>query len=252
MIVRLRAPEHFSGIGVKRPDFSQSVVAVSAFSSNLLFWWQSGYFEPAAELKPLLHTWSLAVEEQYYLLFPVLLTLALRPGKRWAATVFAGIALISLLAAQWGSVVDPTATFYLLPTRVWELLIGVLVAFHFSGDNRREPNILVSQFGGAIGLLLLAYAVFAFDKETPSPSLYTLLPTIGTALIILFATPQTFAGQLLGHKLFVGVGLISYSAYLWHQPILAFARHRSLSEPSQFLFGALALAAFVPAYLSWK
>jgi len=90
-------------------SFSQSMVAVSAFSSNLLFWWQSGYFEPAAELKPLLHTWSLAVEEQYYLLFPVLLTLVLRLGRRWAVTLFTAIALFSLAAAQWGSLVYPTA-----------------------------------------------------------------------------------------------------------------------------------------------
>ncbi len=233
-------------------SFSQSMVAVSAFSSNMLFWWQSGYFEPAAELKPLLHTWSLAVEEQYYLLFPVLLILMLRLGKRWAVTLFTGIAVLSLVAAQWGSLVDPTAAFYQLQTRVWELLIGVLVAFHSSTDNKHEPNILTREIGSAIGLLLLACAVFTFDKETPSPSLYTLIPTIGAALIILFADPQTLVGRLLGHKFLVGIGLISYSAYLWHQPILAFARHRGLGESSHLLFGALAISAFIPAYLSWK
>ena len=233
-------------------SFSQSLVAVSAFSSNLLFWWQSGYFEPAAELKPLLHTWSLAVEEQYYLLFPVLLILMLRLGRRWTMALLAALATLSLGAAQWGSIVDPTATFYLLPTRIWELLIGVLVAFHSSTDNRHDPNIVVSQLGSAIGLSLLAYAVLAFDKETPSPSLYTLVPTVGTALIILFTTSQTLVGKLLGHKLFVGVGLISYSAYLWHQPILAFARHRGLGEQSQFLLGALTIGALIPAYVSWR
>ncbi len=232
--------------------FSQSVAATSLFSSNILFWQQSGYFEPSAELKPLLHTWSLAVEEQYYVLFPLLLLLLLRLGKRWTIVALAAIAALSLAAAQWGSVVAPAATFYLLPTRAWELLIGVLVAFHASDDNGSSPNIVLCEFGSVIGLLLLAAAIFGFDKSTPSPSVYTLIPTIGTALIIVFATRQSSVGRLLGHKLLVGVGLMSYSAYLWHQPILAFARHRGLAEASQPLVGALAMAAFVPAYLSWK
>jgi peptidoglycan/LPS O-acetylase OafA/YrhL len=232
--------------------FSQSLVATSLFSSNILFWQQSGYFEPSAELKPLLHTWSLAVEEQYYVLFPLLLGLLLRLGKRWTIIALAGVALLSLAAAQWGSVVDPAATFYLLPTRAWELLIGVLIAFHASDDNGSSPNILLCEFSSVVGLSLLAVAVFGFDKVTPSPSVYTLVPTIGTALIIVFATPRTLVGRLLGHKLLVGVGLISYSAYLWHQPILAFARHRGLTEPGQLLLGALAMVAFVPAYLSWR
>ncbi len=233
-------------------SFSQSVVAVSAFASNILFWRTSGYFEPAAELKPLLHTWSLAVEEQYYLLFPFLLMLMLRLGKHWAVALLGALALLSLITAQWGSAVDPTATFYLLPTRMWELLIGVLVAFYLAADERRRHSSSIGEIGSAIGLLLLTYGVFMFDKDTPSPSFYILVPTIGTALIILFSTPQTLVGRLLGQKLVVGIGLISYSAYLWHQPILAFARQRGFNAPSQFLFCALAISAFVPAYLSWK
>lgn len=232
--------------------FAQSLAATSLFSSNILFWQQSGYFEPAAELKPLLHTWSLAVEEQYYVLFPILLMLLLRWGKRGAIASLAALALLSLAAAQWCSVVDPAATFYLLPTRAWELLMGVLVAFHASDDYGSSPNSVFCEFGGVVGLLLLAVAVFGFDKATPSPSVYRLVPTIGTALIIVFATRQTLVGRLLGHKLLVGVGLISYSAYLWNQPILAFARHRGLAEPGQPLLGALVMAAFVPAYVSWR
>jgi len=233
-------------------SFSHSIVATSAFLSNVLFWLQSGYFEPSAELKPLLHTWSLAVEEQYYLIFPLLLVLFMRLGRRWAATLFAGIALMSLAAAQWGSAVYPAATFYLLPTRMWELLIGVLVALHSSADHRHEPHPLLRELAGTLGLSLIACAVFTFDKETPSLGLYTLLPTVGTALIIRFATPETLVGKLLGHRLLSGLGLLSYSAYLWHQPILAFARHRGLGEPSQLVFGALAVSAFAPAYVSWK
>ncbi len=233
-------------------SFSQSLVAVSGFASNVLFWQTSGYFETTAELKPLLHTWSLAVEEQYYLLFPIFLMLTWRLGKRWILAMLAVAAVVSLAAAQWGSAVEPAATFYLLPTRGWELLIGAYVAFCFSNGNKGQSSKAINEAGGAIGLLLLIYAIFAFDKQTPFPSLYTLIPTVGTALIIFCASQQTAVGKLLGNKLFVGVGLISYSTYLWHQPLFAFARHKSLDEPSKLLLSALAIAAVVLAYFSWK
>jgi peptidoglycan/LPS O-acetylase OafA/YrhL len=232
--------------------FSESLAAVSAFASNVLFWRTSGYFETAAELKPLLHTWSLAVEEQYYLLFPLFLMGAWRSGKRWILSLLVIAAIISLVAAQWGSVKHPVASFYLLPTRGWELLIGAFVAFYYSNNRKQDFNRFVSQAGSAIGLMLLIYAIFAFDHQTPFPSLYTLIPTVGAALILLFAAPKTWVGVLLGNKFFVGVGLVSYSAYLWHQPLFTFAKHRSMDEPSKLLLGSLAVASVGFAYFSWK
>jgi peptidoglycan/LPS O-acetylase OafA/YrhL len=233
-------------------EFSDSVLTVSTFISNILFWRTSGYFDTATDLKPLLHTWSLAVEEQYYLFFPIFLMLTWRLGKRWILVMLAVAAAVSLEAAQWGSVAEPAAAYYLLPTRGWELLIGVFLAFYSLSSVKLNINKAVSEVGGSIGLLLVLYAIFAFDKHTPSPSLYTLIPTIGTALIILCATQQTAVGKLLGNKLLVGVGVISYSAYLWHQPLLAFAKHRSLGESSKLLLGALVVAAVILAYFSWK
>jgi len=233
-------------------SFSQGLVAVAAFASNIWFNMASGYFSPTSEQDPLLHTWSLAVEEQYYLFFPAFLMLTWRLGKRSVISILVIIAVLSLAAAQWGSLVDPTAAFYLLPTRAWELLIGVFVAFYASSDRTQQPGRMAGEIGGAVGLLLLIYAILAFDNQTPFPSVYTLVPTIGAALIILFASRETVVGKLLGYKLLVGIGLISYSAYLWHQPLFAFARQRSLYEPSQALFGSLALAAIVLAYFSWK
>jgi len=233
-------------------NFSDSLVAVSGFASNILFWRTSGYFEPAAELKPLLHTWSLAVEEQYYVFFPLFLMLTWHLGKRWILVLLALVATASLAAAQWGSVANPEANFYLLPTRDWELLIGAFDAFYFASGDRSQVSDTAGQFGSITGLAMLAYATFAFDKQTPFPSFYTLVPTIGAALIILFATPKTWVGQLLGNKIFVGLGLISYSAYLWHQPLFAFARQSSMFEPDQLLFGILSVASIVLAYFSWK
>ena len=232
--------------------FSQSLVAVSVFSSNILFWLTSGYFETAAELKPLLHTWSLAVEEQYYLLFPIFILLAWRFGKRWILTILVVVAIVSLLLAQWGSENKPTFTFFMLLTRGWEILAGTFVAFYFDKKNRMPVSQSLSQSLSAFGLLLICVAIFLFDKNTPFPSVYTLVPVVGTALIILFANPQTLVGKLLGRNIFVGVGLISYSAYLWHQPLLAFARHRSIEDLNSFFLVVLCVAAFALAYFSWR
>lgn len=233
-------------------NFSLGLAAVSLFASNILFWRTSGYFEMAAEFNPLLHTWSLAVEEQYYLLFPLLIMASWRLGRRWMWVILGAMATLSLLAAEWGATAKPAATFYLLPTRAWELLIGSLVAF-YAAEEGKQFRPAVKQALSALGLVLIGASVFAFDKKTPFPSLYTLVPTVGAALILLFADGQTRVGMLLGSRLFVGIGLVSYSAYLWHQPLLALVRHRwAVSEPSELLSAALVAATFVLAYFSWR
>ena len=237
-------------------DFSESLVAVSTFSSNIFFWRNAGYWDVANELKPLLHTWSLAVEEQYYVLFPLFLMLMWRFRKRWILSSFMVVAATSLLLAQWGAYNKPTATFFLLPTRGWELAIGASIAFYFLYRKHTIRTILshksIDEIMGLIGLLMIGYAVLVFNETIPFPSLYTLIPTVGTGLIILFSSSQTLVGRLLGAKQLVGIGLISYSAYLWHQPLFAFARHRSLTEPSELLYSGLAVLSIALAYLSWR
>jgi peptidoglycan/LPS O-acetylase OafA/YrhL len=233
-------------------DFSQSLVAVTVFASNILFWRSSGYFDTAAELKPLLHTWSLAVEEQYYVLFPLFLMLFWKLGKRWILVTLGLVFVASLALAQWGAYANPIAAFFLLPTRGWELLIGAFAAFYLSKANRKDFGKGLSEFGGWLGLVLILYSVFAYSKTTPFPGFYALVPTLGTVLIILFGSKHTTVGKLVGNKIFVGIGLISYSAYLWHQPLFAFARHSSLSEPSDYIFLFLSLLTLILAYGSWK
>ena len=233
-------------------NFSQTMVTVSGFYSNIFFWKTSGYFESAAELKPLLHTWSLAVEEQYYVLFPIFLLIAWRFGQRAILFILLIVGCVSLALAQWGSVANPDAAFYLLPTRGWELLIGAFVAFYDSAENKLVLTNRQNQILSAIGLGLLLFALFVFDKHTPFPSVYALVPTVGAALIILSATQETVVGKLLGSKVFVGIGLISYSAYLWHQPLLAFARHASFDQPSRSVYALLVAASLILAYFTWK
>lgn len=232
-------------------EFSQSLVAVSTFVSNVLFWRQSGYFDAAAELKPLLHTWSLAVEEQFYVFFPLFLMIVWRFGKKWILVVLAFVSLFSLVLVHYAASISPAAAFFLLPTRAWELSIGCFVAFYLKRNSNDDVSKIGSQPLSLIGLLLILFSIFVYDKETPFPSLYALAPTVGTALIILFATQKTYVGELLGTKSFVGVGLVSYSAYLWHYPLFAFARHRSLGEPSEAIFIALSVITLILAYLSW-
>ena len=233
-------------------EFSNSLQAVTVFGSNLLFWRESGYFETAAELKPLLHTWSLAVEEQFYVFFPLFLLLTWRFGKRSIVAILIATSLASLALAHWNILNDVSANFFLLPTRAWELALGSFIAFYLAGNNRAEFSQATNQVLSLSGLLMLAYGIFAFSKATPFPSAYALIPTIGTALVIMFARPPTLVGALLGSRVLVGVGLISYSAYLWHQPLFAFARHKNIYEPDGATYSALIAAALLLAGLSWR
>lgn len=237
--------------------FCNSLIGVSLFASNVLFWRESGYFDTATELKPLLHTWSLAVEEQYYVFFPLLLMAAWRLGRRRIAVLLAVLLAASLVVAEWGLRRDPTAAYYLLPTRGWELLVGALAAVVLSarageGGALVPPRAWMGQVASLAGLAAIATSVFLFDRTTPFPGAYALLPTVGTALVILFATPQTGVGAILGSRFFVGIGMLSYSAYLWHQPLFAFARIRAIGAPGQGLMAALAVASVALAYFSWR
>jgi peptidoglycan/LPS O-acetylase OafA/YrhL len=162
-------------------DFSQSLVAVSVFASNILFWRESGYFDTAAELKPLLHTWSLAVEEQYYVLFPLFLLVMWRFAKRWTMPTLAVIAAGSFALAQWGANNKPSAAFFLLPARGWEIAIGALVAFYFARYPKQQLQRSVQEAGGVVGLLMIVYAILTYSKSTPFPSAYALAPVLGTA-----------------------------------------------------------------------
>ena len=203
----------------------------------------------------MLHTWSLAVEEQYYIVFPLLLA-ALGKFRRHLLLPI----LILLIVASYLLCINlvelaPTANFFLLPTRAWELGIGALVAYlclyHRNFVNNVSTNV-VSQTLSFLGLSLILFSIFEFDEKTPFPSNFALLPTVGTALLILFATSKTYIGKLLSIKLLVSIGLISYSAYLWHQPIFAFARHYSLKSVPEYAFLLLSLLSLALAFLTWK
>lgn len=232
--------------------FGQSLVSVQLFGSNIYFWQTTDYFSPAAEQLPLLHTWSLAVEEQYYLLFPLLMMLCQRGGLRLQAAATLACAALSLALAQWGAAHYPIANFYLLPTRAWELLAGSLLAMGLPVFGRGRPvPPAMAQAGGVAGLAMILAAVLLFNRDTPFPSVHALLPVVGTCLIIAFASRQTWVGKLLSTAPMVAIGLISYSAYLWHQPVLVFARYLPFEPGAAWSKAALVVLALLLAAFSW-
>lgn len=234
-------------------DFGDSLVAVSLFGSNFLFWQQSDYFSADAELIPLLHTWTLAVEEQYYLLFPLLFIALWRFGKKPLLIAIAMIALSSLAFSEWAWRHYPALNFYLLPSRAWELLAGALCAFYLQQSPQKRDQTNLWKTGLALlGLGMLFYSILFFDQDLPFPSLATLLPIIGSVLVICFTQADTYIGKWLSVRPMVWVGLISYSAYLWHYPIFAFTRLQSLNEPSLIVMTGLSLLTLLIAFLSWK
>jgi peptidoglycan/LPS O-acetylase OafA/YrhL len=233
-------------------DFSESIISIIFFVSNILFFFESDYFSTAAELKPLLHTWSLAIEEQYYVVFPILLILIQHFKMTTRVIICGSILLFSLALAHWASSNYASANFYLLPTRAWELLIGSLAAFLISNKGYFRSYKL-NEFYSILGVILIIIAMSTFDKNTRFPSLYALLPTIGTALILIFAIEKTIVQKILKTRFFVAIGLISYSLYLWHQPILALGKQRFFFEsPTIFVNAALLLLSVVLAIFSWK
>jgi peptidoglycan/LPS O-acetylase OafA/YrhL len=229
-------------------DFSQSFVSVIMFFSNFYFTLEGGYFGPVLENMPLLHTWSLSVEEQFYLLFPLFLVFAWPLGKKKVLLVIVTLAIASLALGQFAAIsTEGRTNFFFTPSRAWELLSGSIAAFIVQKRGVQSQNLL-----SLIGLGLIVFSIFAYDKSIPFPSVYALIPVIGVVLLLLFAGKDTLVARFLSIKLFVGIGLISYSAYLWHQPLFAFVRIGSLNDPSLILMSLLVVLSIVLGWLSWK
>ena len=228
-------------------DHARSVAAVALFASNVFFWQESGYFAPTAELRMLLHTWSLAVEEQFYILFPLLLLALRKQPVRMLIGAMAILFVLSLAAGHWFATRAPSAAFYLLPTRAWELLIGAILAFV------PRPQIHGSLAGtaAAFGLCLIGVSVFTFGQATAVPGLPLLVPTLGTALVILFAQPATLVHKVLSARTVVGLGLLSYSLYLWHQPLLSFAHYHNSGDVALGLRITIVVGTLPLAFLTW-
>jgi len=233
-------------------DFSKSLMAVSVFASNILFWTESGYFGISSELIPLIHTWSLSVEEQFYVLYPLLILLTWSNSRCRLYLSLLAIFIISFILAQWGSHARPDAAFYLLPTRAWELCVGVFAALFLLQVPQKKINIFLCEINSFIGFFLIIYSVLSYNSLTPFPGIYALVPTFGSFLIIIFCRKETLISKLLSAKYIVFIGLISYSAYLWHQPLLAFAKIYTVNKVGFGLSLGLVLLTFFLSIITYK
>ena len=233
-------------------DFSKSILYSLGFSSNFYFHY-SGQIYGAQDglLKPFLHTWSLSNEEQFYILFPIVLLVTFKYFRKYLIHILILGFAISLFLADWGSKNYPSFNFYILPTRGWELLAGSILAYFEITNGKRSENKTLNSILPFIGLLLIGHSILFFNDKMFHPSFYTLSPIIGVCLIIWFSNKKEIITKILSTKLFVGIGLISYSLYLWHYPIFAFARITDFTQGSSFnklLLGAIILIISVFSY----
>lgn len=232
-------------------EYGQSLVSVVLFVSNIFFYFDGGYFSFAAEKIPLLHTWSLAVEEQFYIFVPPLLYLLYRLGRSFLGVVIITLSLLSLSLSQYQLLEQQQgAAFFLIMSRAWELFAGSLIAIYRL--DRKQIPAGAAQILSMTGLVLIGAGIFCYQPDTPFPGLAATVPVLGSVLIISFCRPTTWVYRFLSLKPMVWVGLISYSLYLIHQPVFALSRFLFVAEPTALVFSGLILLSMSLAYANYR
>ena len=207
---------------VELSHFLDSILSIVFFVSNYFFYYHSANFSvDSATLEPFLHTWSLAVEEQFYLIFPVILLVIHRYFPKFILSIFLLLFFLSLQIAEEGSQRFPEFNYFTLASRFWELLAGSILAY-LEVEYGRLRHAVLNAVMPVIGLFMIGWFLFLFDNDPAHPSYLTFIPVFGTVLIIAFSSKEDLVGRILGTRPFVAVGLISYSLYLWHMPIFVF------------------------------
>lgn len=229
--------------------FSNSLAGAALSVSNFVFWREDGYFAGPSDLKPLLHTWSLGIEEQFYVAFPLVLVALHRHARRFLPAALTAAVLASFTLSVWATRHHAGAAFYLLPFRAWELGLGALLAIGIVPALKRR---VVAELLSAAGLLLILMPVFSYTPETRFPGWAALPPTLGAALLIYAAPQAAVIGSMLRLRPLVFIGLLSYSLYLWHWPLIVFTRYRLPADLDFATSCMLVLGSLAAAYASWR
>ena len=220
-------------------EFGQSLISISFFLSNFFFSRNSGYFDLASELRPLLHTWSLSIEVQFYILFPLILIFFLKKNQYYSLFL---ITIISFLYSQINSYMSPETNFYLFASRIWEFLLGSHASIILK--NNSNSILKVKKFLNIIGFFLILGSVFLLKKGMPVPSYYSLPATLGTCLILLCVNTENSLNKFLSNRIFLFIGKISYSLYLWHFFLFSLINYSGINNSYKIKY-LLIIATFV-------
>lgn len=250
MLIACAISSYFLMPSIDYLNFSKSLFASIFSFSNIVFWKETGYFDSPAEVKPLLHTWSLGIEGQFYIIFPILILFLFKLKKEKAISVLTIIFLFSIILSQWSAMYHSAVAFYLLPSRVWELIMGALLAFKvFPAVENRKLNLFLS----VLGTCLIFFSFVSFSANIAFPGLHALFPTIGTALIIYSNEKElNLIGNIYSIRPLRFIGAISYSLYLWHWPLLVFYKYVSFSNLSFINTLIILFFSLIISIVSWK
>lgn len=233
-------------------NFGQSLISTSLMANNILLYLTSGYWDLTSEFKPLLHTWSLGVEEQYYIIFPILIAVMYQTNLRRLFYATLSLTIFSFVSFLYIRGSNEDAAFYLLPFRFWELGLGACLAILLIYKKLPTNSLFLKEFFLLIGLIMIIFPMIQYKNNTEFSGIFYFIVCFGTLLIISFADSASLIGKFLGTRSMVLIGLMSYSLYLWHQPLYAFLRIYSLEEPQAIYYLVFLILSFPMAFLSWK